>query len=223
MNILAGVLYQKHTQQILGSTALGLFGCMRPEEIESKKAVKANKPGELPFGWDCINLDNPGTVLTPIGNIPFVGTITLQAWQTKTLDQRVIRLTPTCVAWLELAKELNNPLPPVNERRLIDEVCELIGLEEWIKDGLRKNCMTHLRPIYKLDSEVVADCGNSVKVMLKHYAALRISELVSGEYWKITPAKVRAYIKTQTWKDVLFNAAKARQERLANETATSAS
>jgi hypothetical protein len=91
----------------------------------------------------------------------------------------------------------------------------------WHWDGLRKNCATHLRPIYKLDSEVVSDCGNSVRVLLEHYAALRVSEDVSREYWKITPDAVRRYMKTKAWKQVLFNAQKAKQERLASEIAKS--
>lgn len=159
--------------------------------------------------------------MTPLGNAPYVGTITLETWHTKKGDQRVIRLQQTCVDWLELAKELDNPLPPVNERRLVDQVCELIGLDEWLRDGLRKNCATHLRPVYKLDSEVVSDCGNSVRVLLEHYAALRVSEDVSREYWKITPEAVRRYMKTKAWKQVLFNAQKAKQERLASEIAKS--
>jgi len=28
-------------------------------------------------------------------------------------------------------------LPPVDEMRALDLVCELIGLEDWIRDGLR--------------------------------------------------------------------------------------
>jgi hypothetical protein len=221
MNILAGALSNELTQQIIAPLAIGFFGCMRPEEVESKKAVKANNPKEPPFGWDCINLKNPGATLTPLGNVPYVGTITLETWHTKKGDQRVIRLQQTCVDWLELAKELDNPLPPVNERRLVDQVCELIGLDEWLRDGLRKNCATHLRPVYKLDSEVVSDCGNSVRVLLEHYAALRVSEDVSREYWKITPDAVRRYMKTKAWKQVLFNAQKAKQERLASEIAKS--
>ena len=61
--------------------------------------------------------------------------------------------------WLRLAKKLKNPLPPVNERKLTDQCCEMIGLEEWIRDGLRKCCATHLRTVYKNDYEVTVDMG----------------------------------------------------------------
>jgi len=104
---------------------------------------------------------------------------------------------------LKLAKELDNPLPPVNERRLIDACCELIGLSEWIRDGLRKNCCTHLRAVYKNDYDVVKDCGNSVRILLKHYAGLHVPEIVSLEHWEITPAKVRKYMKSAAWQRIL--------------------
>jgi hypothetical protein len=55
----------------------------------------------------------------------------------------------------------------VNERRLVDAACERIGLEEWLRDGLRKACATHLRAVYKNDYDVVKDMGNSIRVLLK--------------------------------------------------------
>jgi hypothetical protein len=220
MNILAGAMHLEVTKQIIAPLSLGFFGCMRPEEVESKKAVKANKKGEPPFGWDCIDLDDPGTTTCPAGEVHHFGSIRLELWQTKKTDVRVIRLRETAVKWLVLAQELENPLPPVNERRLVDMVCDLIGLEEWIHDGLRKCCATHLRPIYKNDYDVVKDLGNSVKVLLEHYAALNVSEAVSADYWDITPERVKAYMKTKAWKNVLLNAATKRAQ-LASETAKS--
>jgi hypothetical protein len=136
LNIMAAAVSNPLTQQILAPLALGFFGCMRPEEVESAKALAAGKP---PFGWDDIDLKN--------------GLATVSVDVAKTGDQRTIRLQPVAVEWLKLAKELKNPLPPVNERRLVDQCCELIGLKEWIRDGLRKNCATHLRAIYKNDSQ----------------------------------------------------------------------
>ena len=118
---------------------------------------------------------------------------------TKTGDERTIRLQPTCVEWLKLAKEKNSPLPPINERKLVDACCELVHLPEWIRDGARKNCATHLREIYKSDYEVIKDCGNSIRVLLRHYAALHVPEKTSQEYWQITPASVRAWMKTKEW------------------------
>jgi hypothetical protein len=89
MNLMAGILYYEPARErILASTALGLFGCMRPEEIESKKARRNNKPGEPPFGWDCINLKDAGTVNK---NAKYAGTAKLERWMTKTIDKRVIR------------------------------------------------------------------------------------------------------------------------------------
>ena len=73
---------------------------------------------------------------------------------------------------LKLAKELGNPLPPVNELRTVNLCCEMIGLEDWIRDGLRKNCATHLRVVYKNDYEVVKDMGKSVRILLRAYAEL---------------------------------------------------
>ena len=106
------------------------------------------------------------------------------------------------------ATGLGNVFPPVNERRLVDLCCEMIGLTDWIRDGLRKNCATHLRAVYKNDYGVVKDMGNSVRILLKHYAALHVPESVSLEYWRISPEKVKAYLKTYKWKKVVEEAAK---------------
>jgi hypothetical protein len=190
---------------------------MRPEEIESARAIRARKP---PFGWNDIDLLH--------------GQATVSVHVAKTGDQRTIRLQPVAVEWLKLAKELENPLPPLNERRLMDQCCDLIGLKEWIRDGLRKTCATHLRAVYKNDYDVVKDMGNSIRVLLKHYADLHVPEDVSLEHWLISPRKVQAYLKTDKWRSLVETTAKASYERdagtrqasgeqpkrLANETST---
>ncbi|MGD0411827.1 MAG: hypothetical protein ABSC18_08975 [Verrucomicrobiota bacterium] len=206
LHIMAAALSSSVTQQILAPLALGFFGCMRPEEVESVKAIQAGKPV---FGWDNIDLKH--------------GLATVSVDVAKTGDQRTIRLQPIAVEWLKLAKELKNPLPPVNERRLVDQCCEMIGLKVWIRDGLRKNCATHLRAIYKNDYDVVKDMGNSIRVLLKHYADLHVPESVSLEHWEISPNKVRAYIKSKTWRDVVTAASATRPAPSANETAKSVS
>jgi len=196
LNLMAAAMGNEVTQQVIAPLALGFFGCMRPEEVSSVKALDAGKP---PFGWDCIDLQN--------------GLATVSVDVAKTGDQRTIRLQPAAVEWLKLAKELKNPLPPENETRLVDQCCELIGLEEWIRDGLRKNCATHLRVVYKNDYDVIKDMGNSVRILLKHYADLHVPESVSLEHWHITPEKVRKYMKTDEWKRVVETAAKAAYEK----------
>ena len=92
-----------------------------------------------------------------------------------------------------------------------------------IRDGLRKNCATHLRAVYKNDYDVVRDCGNSIRVLLKHYAALHTPEAVSLDYWRITPDRVREYMGTDAWQKLLVTASKGRAERLASESETSES
>jgi hypothetical protein len=152
LNILAAVTSDELTQMVIAPVSLGFFGCMRPEEIESVKALRAGMSGEQLFGWHDIDLKH--------------GLITVRREIAKTGDQRTIRLQPLAVEWLKLAKDLKNPLPPVNERRLVDAACELIGLEEWLRDGLRQACATHLRAVYKNDYDVVKDMGNSIRVLL---------------------------------------------------------
>jgi integrase len=189
LNIMAAAMANPLTQQIIAPLALGFFGCMRPEEINSSKAIAAGMSGKRLFGWHDIDLDN--------------GLVTVRVEIAKTGDQRTIRLQPTAVAWLKLAKELDNPLPSVNERRLVDDCCELIRLGDWIRDGLRKNCCTHLRAVYKNDYDVVKDCGNSVRILLKHYAGLHVPESVSLAHWEITPEKVDQFMKSTAWQKVL--------------------
>lgn len=192
LNLMAGALEDEITKAAIAPLALGFFGCMRPEEISEPP----EDPDVEPFGWHDINLQTARTQIRQ-----GVG---------KKDDQRTIRMQPVAVEWLELAKECGNELPPVNERNAIDRICELIGLEDWIRDGLRKCCATHLRWVYKNDYEVVQDLGNSIRVLLKHYAALNIPEEQSLDYWKITPERVEAYRKTAAWKKVLEDAAARR-------------
>ena len=193
LNILAAVMSDELTQMVIAPVSLGLFGCMRPEEIESVKALRAGMSGKQLFGWHDIDLKH--------------GLITVRREIAKTGDQRTIRLQPVAVEWLKLAEDLKNPLPPVNERRLVDAACERIGLEEWLRDGLRKACATHLRAVYKNDYDVVKDMGNSIRVLLKHYADLHVPESVSLEHWQISPERVKAYRKTNKWKKVVEAAA----------------
>jgi hypothetical protein len=187
LNLMAAVMDSDATQQIIAPTALELFGCMRFEEVtvppEEGKA----------FGWHDIDLKH--------------GRVTVRPEIAKVGDQRTIRLQKTAVLWLEVAKEKKNQLPPVNERRLVDQCCELIGLEEWIRDGLRKCCATHLRNVYKNDYEVIKDCGNSVRILLKHYAQLHTTPEESDEFWDVTPKRVAAYRKTKEWEEVKKNGA----------------
>jgi len=123
LNIMAAVLENDKTRSVLAPIALGLFGCMRPEEITSEKPKRNGLPVEKWFGWKDIDLENK--------------LVTVSKDVAKTGDERVFRLQPAAVEWLKLAKEFRNPLPPVDEMRALDLVCELIGLEDWIRDGLR--------------------------------------------------------------------------------------
>jgi hypothetical protein len=199
INIMAAAMSNTLTKQVIAPLALGFFGCMRPEEIQSDKAIYEELPASLYFGWNDIDLDN--------------GLVKVRTEIAKTGDERTIRLQPAAVQWLKLAKELKNPLPSVNERRLVDQYCELIALENWIRDGLRKNCATHLRVVYKNDYEVVKDMGNSVRILLKHYAGLHVPDEVSLEHWKITPKSVEKYMQTAKWKKVLKDAAEANEKK----------
>jgi hypothetical protein len=192
LNLMAATLETPKTKTYLAPLALGFFGCMRPEEITSEKAKGAGLPREKWFGWHNIDLKN--------------GLIDVSTEIAKTGDERVIRLQPCAIAWLKLAKELNCPLPPVDEFRTNRLICDMIGLDDWIRDGLRKNCATHLRVVYKNDYDCVKDLGNSVRVMLKAYAELRTPEAVSLEHWMITPGKVKEYRKTRAWMKVLREA-----------------
>jgi hypothetical protein len=206
LNLFAAILYNDSTaKRIIMPMAAEAFGCMRPEEIEG---VKARKTETKPFDWSNIDLKHGRSTVYP--NVSKVG------------DQRTIRLHPTAVAWYKLADELKNPLPPVNERRLVDQCCELINLEHWERDGLRKCCATHLLNHYGNELDVVKDCGNSIRVLLASYADLHTPKEVSEEYFNITPKKVREYMKTPEWEKVLKAAAQARAKRTANDTAKSA-
>jgi hypothetical protein len=189
LNLMAGALEDDVTKGAVAPLSLGFFGCMRPEEISEAPEDENIKP----FGWHDIDLK--------------AARIPIRKGIGKKEDHRTIRMQPTAVAWLKLAKELGNEFPPVNERNAVDRICALIGLEDWIRDGLRKCCATHLRWIYKNDYEVVQDLGNSIRVLLKHYAALNILEEQSLDFWNITPERVEAYRKTDAWKELLKRAA----------------
>ena len=157
---------------------LQAFCCMRPEESTNPD-----------LSWDLFDLK--------------YGRIDLSAKVAKTDDQRVIRVQPTGLLWLKLCKKWEIPLPCVNERRDTDLACKIIGLEDWDRDGLRKTCLTHLRPVYKNDYDVVKDAGNSSRVLIERYAELHTPEPVSFAFWKIDPKAVKAYMKTPEWEKFL--------------------
>jgi hypothetical protein len=207
LNLMAAVMDSPETQMIIAPMTLGFFGCMRPEEVESRRAKTEGVPEDKWFGWDDIDLDR--------------GLVKVRKEIAKVGDERTIRLQPCAVSWLKLAKKLGNPLPAVNERRLVDQSCDLIALADWIRDGMRKTCATHLRAVYKNDYDVTLDCGNSVKVLLESYAALHVPEEDSLEHWKIDPKMVEAYMKTKAWEKVKRAAAAKLQAQLANENAKS--
>ena len=205
LNIMAGALEDDVTKQAIASLALGFFGCMRPEEISELP----EDPNTHPFGWHDINLKTARTIIRKgIG---------------KKEDHRTIRMQPAAVAWLKVAEKFGNEFPPVNERNAVDRICAIIGLDDWIRDGLRKCCATHLRWIYKNDYEVVQDLGNSIRVLLKHYAALNIPEEQSLDYWKITPKRVAEYRKSAAWKLVLKVGAEKAAKRADEEAIKKAS
>lgn len=199
LNIFCGIMSNKETQKILGSITMQSYGCLRPDEAESKKAIRN---GHKPFGWHDIDLEH--------------GRATVRPEVAKEGDQRTVRMQPNCVAWMKLAKKLVCPFPSVNERRLIDQVCQMIGLdgpEDWIRDGLRKTNCTHLRNLYKNDFDVVEDHGNSIRVLLDHYAKLQTPPEVSQDYFKIDPEMVEARLKSAEWKEFLRQVAKDRDAR----------
>jgi integrase len=208
-NLLASCLQNEATSsRVLVVLVLGLFGCMRPDEVLSKKALRN---GDRPFTWEDINLER--------------GLINVRREIAKAGDQRTIELLPMAVDWLKLAKELGNPLPPKNERRLRVQVAQQIGFDiqledsDWERDGLRKNCATHLRNHFQNDYKVVENMGNSVRILLKHYAALKTPALVSRAYWAITTDSMHEYMKTDAWKQLLLNAGSTQAAQLANGSA----
>jgi hypothetical protein len=149
-------------KKVTATVVLGLFGCMRPEEISHEK-----------MSWDIIDLKH--------------GKVTVPAEIAKTGDQRTYMLQPLAWEWLKRAKAQGSPLPCPNERKIIDSCCEMAGIKDWPHDILRKCCATHLSNVYKNDWSVVRDMGNSVRILLKHYKALLTPEEVSVDYWQITP------------------------------------
>jgi integrase len=169
LNLMAATLHNDTHKQAIAPLALGLFTGMRPEEISHDH-----------WGWKYINLD--------------WGTIEVPAEVAKTGDQRHFKMQPVALEWLKLARKLKCELPLPNERKLIDACCELAGVQDWIHDGLRKTCATHLSNLYKNDWSVVRDLGNSIRILLKHYKALGIPEEVSAAFWKLTPERAEKHL-----------------------------
>ncbi len=156
--------------RIIAPLALGLFCGMRPDEIGHEK-----------FGWHRIDIQS--------------GLVTVTGEVAKTADRRTFKLQPVALQWMRLAHGLKNPLPPINERRLVNLACEIGGLQHWPSDVLRKTCATHLRNHYQDDWHVIHDLGNSVRMLLKHYVDLHVPEKQSRAFWQISPAAARRELK----------------------------
>jgi len=63
------------------------------------------------------------------------------------------------------------------------------------------------------DYDVVKDMGNSIRIMLKSYAALRVPEPMSLEHWMITPGKIKEYLKSRAWLKLIRDAATASEAK----------
>jgi integrase len=168
--LMAASLANTLHERVVAPLALGMFVGMRPEEISHPN-----------FGWQMIDLEN--------------SQIKVPAEVAKDGDQRTVTLQPVAVAWLKLARKLRNPLPPINQRKLINSCCEMAGITHWPHDVLRKTCATHLRNHYENDWHVVKDLGNSIRILLKHYADLKVPASVSKQHWKLTPDLAAASLK----------------------------
>lgn len=204
-NILAAHMQNEITQSCLLVPVLGFFGCMRPEEIQNDKPRRNEFPPEKWFGWKDIDLKHKQ--------------IHVSKDVAKTGDERVIDLQPNAVKWLQLCKKLECPLPLVNNFRISDLTWELIGMaaEARIRDGFRKNCATHLRPVVRDDYAVVSNMGNSIRTLLKAYAALKVPEPISRAYWTLDPDSIEAFMKTREWEKILREGAKRAAEWHAGE------
>ena len=193
--LLAGGLENKSAQKHLITEVLGLFCCMRPDEISSEKPKRRKLPEEKWFGWKDIDLKN--------------GQITVNTDVAKEDDERVITLQPVAIKWLELCKELECPLPPVGEFRLRGAICTMIGMtrEEGIRDGFRKTCATHLLGILKNEFDTGKEMGHSAQELIKSYALLKTPHAQSLEHWMLSPEVIEVYRKSREWKKVLRDAA----------------
>jgi hypothetical protein len=205
--LLAAGLETASTRQHLITEVLGLFGCMRPDEISSAKPKRRKLPKEKWFGWKDIDLKN--------------GLINVSTDVAKEDDERVITLQPVAVKWLKVCKDLECPLPPVGEFRLRGAICRMIGLKDGIRDGFRKTCATHLRGLFKNDHDTGREMGHSADELIRSYALLKTPEAQSLEHWMLSPDVIEKYRKSREWKKVLRDASEARQDPSANESATS--
>jgi integrase len=189
--LLAGGLETKSAKRHLITEVLGLFCCMRPDEISSQKPKRRKLPKDKWFGWHNINLKT--------------GQITVSADVASEDDERVITLQPVAIEWLKLCKELECPLPPVGEFRLRGEICKMIGLtrEEGIRDGFRKTCATHLRNLLKNNHDTGREMGHSATELIKSYALLKTPPEQSTEHWMLSPEVIEKYRKSREWKKVL--------------------
>jgi hypothetical protein len=187
LRLLAWVLANDQHKRVIAPLALGMFCGMRPEEVTHPD-----------FGWHLIDLKK--------------GQITIPAKVAKDGDARYPSILPTAKLWLKLAKDLQNELPPVNERRLIDSICELANVTHWPHDVLRKTAATHLYSHYKDTGRVVMELGNSIRILIKHYIAMSNDD-ESEEFWKFTPEVAEAELKR-------IKSSVTKPKLLANENAT---
>lgn len=161
LKLLAWSLANDDHKRVIAPLVLGMFCGMRPEEIDHPD-----------FGWHLIDLKQ--------------GQITVPGQVAKDGDRRYTSILPTAKLWLKLAFELKNPMPPVNERKLIDSICDMAGVKTWPHDVLRKTAATHLYSHYQDAGRVVMELGNSIRILLKHYVAMARDE-ESKEFWGFTP------------------------------------
>jgi integrase len=157
---------REETPAILPYIVLGMFGGVRPEELEKLK-------------WGDVDAKH--------------GTVTIDVASSKTSRRRVVPLHGTPLKWLKICKAggaadlvVPSKVTLRRHRRKIRDAAKI----EWPQDILRHTAGSYLLALHKNANSVANMLGNSSRILERHYKDL-VTETACEEFWALTPQVVR--------------------------------
>lgn len=156
---------RRHKPSMLAYLSLSLFAGVRPEELEV-------------VDWKCIKESGDATVLV------------IGAEASKVHTRRVLKLHPTAIRWMEIAKDADSDLPvsASTRKRYIRQLKTALWMNEWTQDILRHTAANHMLALKHDAAAVALDLGNSPAILLRHYRAL-VSDQETKRFWSLCPSK----------------------------------
>ncbi len=162
----------KSMRRMVPYVALGMFGGIRPEELEK-------------LTWGDVDMDR--------------GTVKIDAAASKVRRRRTVTLHPTALAWLKTcqAGRPDSPITPQSstlrrDRRALADKAGVV----WQQDILRHSAGSYLLALHQDAGKVAFSLGNSARILEKHYKDIVTADGCMA-FWALVPEKCASNPRNQ--------------------------